>query len=311
MMQWRSWGNDSGSGRESDTARAIVEEPVHACAFCRGKGEKPAGSRCSVCRGKGTVEIRPPAVKCALCKGRGEERPRGNVTCNACRGKGYITVTAPVQKCASCRGTGRQRSSLLACLVCRGAGVVSISQRKTETAAPSTGGPAPRPAFSFRIGEQPPSTGSRRATVPRATARKMQASPTAVADTSAVLASELEILRLYARASLAGERIILTDAARRTPAYVNLLKGSLIEKGLLRQNGPRKFEITERCLKVIRKRGGVETMEDNSKRLAAPKSAETEEREWPPHDAPKVGTSAAKPSISDGNALRWTTLRGI
>ena len=140
MMRWRSLKDDSETGGASDAAGAILEEPIQTCAFCRGKGEKPAGAQCSVCRGKGTVEIRPPAVRCALCKGRGEERPRGNVTCNACRGKGYVTVKPPIQKCASCRGTGRQRSSLLACLACRGAGVVSTGANRTETVGISTSG---------------------------------------------------------------------------------------------------------------------------------------------------------------------------
>ena len=308
-MQWHSLKDGNETGRQTDAVRAIVEEPVQTCAFCRGKGEKPAGSQCSVCHGRGTVEIRPPAVKCALCKGRGEERPRGNVTCNACRGKGYVTVTPPVQKCASCRGTGRQRSSLLTCIACRGAGVVSTGPQKTDTVAVSRLGPAPRPAFSFRIGEQP-STGGKRTTVPGRAARRMATSPTAIAHAPTVLASELEILRLYARASLTGEQIILSDAARRTPAYVKLLKGSLIKKGLLRQNGPGKSEITDRGLEVVRKRGGVETVEDDSS-VAAIRIAKGEEADRPPAQNPKADAPIRLPAASREEGLRWTALRGI
>ena len=309
-MQWRLSRNDKETGRESDTVRVIVEEPIQTCAFCRGKGEKPSGSRCSVCHGKGTVEIHPPAVRCALCKGRGEERPRGNVTCNACRGKAYITIRPPIQKCASCSGTGRQRGSLLACIACRGAGVVSICPRKTETAAVSTEQRAPRPAFTFRIGEQPPSAGGRTASVAGAAARRMPASPTAVTGAPAVLASELEVLRLYARAFLTGERIILSDAARRTPAYVQLLKGSLIKKGLLRRSDSRRFEIADRGLKMVCKHEGVEAAEHGD-HLAARGSQKVNEEDPVPAGPTKLGIPARVPSASRDNGLRWTTLSRI
>lgn len=308
-MQWCLSKDGGEAGHETDGAPAIVEEPAQVCAFCRGKGEKPAGSQCSVCRGKGRVEIRPPAVKCALCKGRGEERPRGNVTCNACRGKGYVTVTPPMQKGGSCRGTGRQRGSLLACITCHGAGVVSISPQKTQAVASSRPGPAARPAFTFRIGEQPLSTGGRRATVPGTAARRMQASSAAVAGTPTVLANELEILRLYARAFLTGERIILTDAARRTPAYTKLLKESLIKKGLLRPNGWRKLEITDRGLQVVRKRGRVEAAGHGS-HPAARGAEKADEGDATPTDPAKAVVPAQAPAASNDNGLQWSALRG-
>ncbi len=300
-MQWRPVKDDKDSSRGTGAAYAIIEDPVQACAFCRGKGEKPAGSKCSVCRGKGTVEIRPPAVRCALCKGRGEERPRGNVTCNACRGKGYVTVKPPVEKCASCRGTGRQQGSRLTCIACRGAGVVSVKPRGEETKAVSVGGRVPRPAFTFRIGEQP-STGNRRAATASAAARRVAAGSTA-AHLPAVLASELEILRLYARASL-GERIVLSREARHTPAYVNLLQKSLIKKGLLRGAGSRRCQITDTGLQVVRKRGGIETVEKDD-RTAGPEALEQNQVDRPPATA-----SAPVPSDAWENGLRWTALRG-
>lgn len=310
-MQWRSLKEDNGTGRETGAAYEIIKEPVQPCAFCRGKGEKPAGSQCSVCRGKGTVQIRPPAVKCALCKGRGEERPRGNVTCNACRGKGFVTVAPPIQKCASCRGTGRQRGSRLACITCHGAGVVSVNPQETRAAATSRGGPTPRPAFAFRIGEQP-SIGGRKAAVASAAARRAPAGSTAGADPGAsggTLASELEILRLYARASL-GERVVLSKAARRTPAYVKLLQKSLVKKGLLRHAGSRRLQITDHGLQAVRIRGGVETVKDGDK-PAAPESPKKDQADRPPADALKVPAPAPMPSTTRGIGLRWTVLSGV
>lgn len=308
MMQWRlSTGNDTGG--ESNAARMVIEETVQPCAFCRGKGEKPAGSKCSVCGGKGLVEIRPPAVRCALCKGRGEERPRGNVTCNACRGKGYVAVTPPIERCASCRGTGRQRGSRLACTTCRGAGVVTVQAHRTQTTAASSAGRLPRPAFALRIG-QPPPTGNRRPAVLSPAVGRTPASAGAVAHDPAVLASELEILRLYARALLTGERIILSEASRRSPAYVKLLKGSLIKKGLLRPNGSRKFEITELGLEALRKRGGLEFVERPSSARGLESTREVQPGRSPA-GAVRRPTGVVASSASRESGLRWTTVRGI
>lgn len=308
MMQWRSLKSDNEAGGATDAARLMTEEPTQVCAFCRGKGEKPAGARCPVCRGKGTVEIRPPAVKCALCKGRGEERPRGNVTCNACRGTGYISVAPPIQKCASCRGTGRQRSSRLACTVCRGAGMVGAARHEMATAPLSTRGPSPRPAFTLRIGEPPP-TGNAGPGLRNRAARSTPAGHSHVEHVPSVLASELEILRLYARASCTGERIILSDSARRTPAYVKVLQKGLIEKDLLRKAGPRKLEITHRGLQVAGKIDGDEAVKRSSG-PGAPRSAE--QGEGGPVGAGAAGHTApaAAASGSPQNGVRWSPLGG-
>jgi len=95
------------------------------CGFCAGMGEKPRGSVCSVCRGSKRIRFTPPVVRCASCKGRGEEKPRSNVTCTPCRGKGYVSVIKPVEICSTCNGIGRTRGSNLACVRCKGIGVVS------------------------------------------------------------------------------------------------------------------------------------------------------------------------------------------
>jgi len=300
-MQWRPGKDDEDTSRGTGAAYAIVEDPVRPCAFCRGKGEKPVGSQCPVCRGKGTVEIRPPAVRCALCKGRGEQRPRGNVTCSACRGKGYITVTPPLEKCASCRGTGRQPGSRLACIACHGAGVVSAKPRGAMREAVSVGGRTPRPASTSRIGEQP-STGNRKASAASAAAGRVPAGSTAD-HIPAVLASELEILRLYALAPF-GKRVVLSKATRRTPAYVNLLQKSLIKKGLLRGAGSHRLRITDRGLQVVRRRGGIQPAEQRAG-APAPEPVEPE-----PADLPPATASAPVPSDALENGLRWTALRG-
>lgn len=127
--------------------------------------------------------------------------------------------------------------------------------------------------------------------------RRFPRSPDAVADIPAVLASELEILRLYVRASLTGERIVLSEASRRTPAYVKLLQESLIKKGLLRQTDSRKLQITDRGMQVVHKRGGVQTAEDSS-RPAARQFERGKERDLAPVASPE-------------NGLRWATIRGI
>lgn len=111
-----------------DKPKKIVEllrDEWYDCGFCNGTGEKPKGSVCSVCKGKKRVQLRPPVVKCASCRGRGEEKPRTNVTCIPCRGKGYISVVEPVEVCPTCNGVGRTRGSNLACVQCKGIGVIT------------------------------------------------------------------------------------------------------------------------------------------------------------------------------------------
>lgn len=109
------------------TLTLIFDEEVN-CGFCKGRGERPPGSICPVCRRNGTINVIPPVVKCARCRGRGDEKPRVHVTCSSCRGLGYVSVTEPIEKCSSCHGTGTSGGSKLACLQCKGAGVVSIKQ---------------------------------------------------------------------------------------------------------------------------------------------------------------------------------------
>jgi len=108
----------------------LLWEESYDCAFCRGRGEKPRGSVCSVCKGKKRLEIKPPVVRCAKCKGRGEERPRTNITCTSCRGRGYVSVIEPVAVCPSCRGRGATSTSNLPCVQCRGSGVITIKERE-------------------------------------------------------------------------------------------------------------------------------------------------------------------------------------
>jgi len=120
---------------KSDTLPDKPKKPVnllrdewYICAFCGGAGEKPKGSVCSVCKGKKRMQLNPPVVKCASCKGRGEEKPRTNVTCTPCRGKGYVSVNEPVEVCPICNGVGRTRGSSLACVQCKGIGVITVKE---------------------------------------------------------------------------------------------------------------------------------------------------------------------------------------
>jgi len=116
-----AWEGGGGTGQ-------IFEEEVYKCGFCKGTGQKPRGSTCSVCRGSGEVAVDPPAVKCAYCKGRGEERLGTNITCTACRGRGIVHVEEPIEKCKHCRGTGAEPTNKLVCISCRGKGVVTVRE---------------------------------------------------------------------------------------------------------------------------------------------------------------------------------------
>lgn len=107
----------------------VLTDKVYDCGFCRGTGEKPKGTKCSVCKGKGTVSVSPPSVMCAYCKGRGEDRSNKNITCLACKGKGIISVHEPVEICSHCNGKGREPTNKLLCGACKGSGVVTVKQR--------------------------------------------------------------------------------------------------------------------------------------------------------------------------------------
>lgn len=110
------------------TVGKILPERVFYCAFCRGKGLKPAGSVCPVCRGQGTVTVDPSAVMCAYCKGSGQEKPRSNITCTCCKGIGIVHVTEPIEVCEHCHGRGAEPTNKLPCGKCHGAGVVTVRE---------------------------------------------------------------------------------------------------------------------------------------------------------------------------------------
>ena len=125
---WESVKTKSGLNGpvlDKDTINFLYEES-YPCSFCRGVGEKPKGSVCSVCKGKKEVALRPPVIKCVYCKGRGEERRLSNTTCTVCGGKGFVSVVPPVAICSSCRGRGVSGEGKLPCTQCKGKGVVTI-----------------------------------------------------------------------------------------------------------------------------------------------------------------------------------------
>jgi DnaJ-class molecular chaperone len=97
------------------------------CSFCRGTGKDPFGilswlSTCCVCGGQGVVTVPAPARRCAHCRGSGAVK---TFTCTVCRGTGFVPrLPGPTLCCPKCRGTGSDGASGLACLQCRGWGVV-------------------------------------------------------------------------------------------------------------------------------------------------------------------------------------------
>ena len=105
----------------------LLYDATYECAFCRGRGERPAGATCPVCRRSGTVSFEPPVVTCGYCHGRGEVPARSGITCPVCKGKGKVSVKEPIQICRSCRGRGRKSGSALYCIRCRGVGAISVS----------------------------------------------------------------------------------------------------------------------------------------------------------------------------------------
>lgn len=140
-MDWKSdlkeqgsewaWEPVAQSSRAYSRKRGqVLRQEIYDCAFCKGTGERPPGSKCPVCKGKGKVHVKPPAVTCAFCKGRGEEKPRSTLTCSACRGKGIVSVQEPIKICPTCNGRGRQIGSNLYCMSCKGTGVVTVKTGK-------------------------------------------------------------------------------------------------------------------------------------------------------------------------------------
>lgn len=126
-MEWK-WS--SGAKVEPDKSTEVITDIDKLdCAFCRGRGEKPRGSKCAVCGGSGKVRVEPPFLVCAYCKGRGEEKPRSNVTCTVCRGKGHVSVKEPFENCSKCGGKGADSHTKLPCIMCRGKGVITVKER--------------------------------------------------------------------------------------------------------------------------------------------------------------------------------------
>ena len=110
----------------------VLRQEIYDCAFCKGTGMRPKGSRCPVCKGQETVHVQPPAVVCAFCKGTGEEIRRSTITCSVCKGKGVVSVQEPVKRCPTCNGRGRQIGSSLYCMSCKGKGVVIAAKTTKE-----------------------------------------------------------------------------------------------------------------------------------------------------------------------------------
>ena len=107
----------------------LLYDSIYECAFCHGRGERPAGTICPVCRRSGVVSLEPPVVICAYCSGRGEVPPRSGITCTVCGGRGRVSVSEPIQICPGCRGRGRKRGAALSCIQCKGLGVVTANVR--------------------------------------------------------------------------------------------------------------------------------------------------------------------------------------
>ncbi len=104
----------------------LLRQHVYDCAFCKGTGQRPKGSKCPVCKGRETVRVQPPAVICAFCGGTGEEIRSSVITCSVCKGKGVVSVVEPIKICSACRGSGRPIGSSLYCTACKGKGVVTV-----------------------------------------------------------------------------------------------------------------------------------------------------------------------------------------
>ncbi len=108
------------------TRPARVHE-TRTCAFCRGRGVDPFNalsdrSLCGSCGGKGTVEVATPHVRCAYCSGSGSHK---TYRCLICAGSGVVAAPkGPTRACPDCEGKAFESSSGLACLTCKGRGVV-------------------------------------------------------------------------------------------------------------------------------------------------------------------------------------------
>ena len=208
----------------------LLTEATHPCAFCKGKGEKPKGTKCNVCRGSGVISIDPPAVVCAYCKGRGDDKPRSRITCTVCRGKGFVSVKEPIKGCSRCRGTGAEPNNKLPCLECRGKGVISnkIPMRQTVPSEPN---------FHHRIRFQMEQK-ERRMELPA----KQKRNPTA---------SEIEVLKVYYESKRQKRSLNVSSYTKMTPAYLGMMVRSLVENGFLAAIGTRRYEITHKGIELL------------------------------------------------------------
>ena len=122
-------GMFESSGEQGLPEKTILRAPSQKCGFCSGTGTRK-GSICPACRGKGEVYIRTgAAVVCGFCRGTGEDKPRSNVTCLVCKGAGVVTVEEPIKTCPQCRGRGRESgNSNLPCGRCKGKGVIGVKE---------------------------------------------------------------------------------------------------------------------------------------------------------------------------------------
>ena len=130
VWEHEATAKDGGTYGRAGKVGQLLRQQVYDCGFCKGTGQRPAGSSCPVCKGRETVRVQPPAVICAFCKGRGEEIPRSTITCSVCRGKGVVSVVEPIKICPTCRGRGRTIGSSLYCMTCKGKGVVTVKTAK-------------------------------------------------------------------------------------------------------------------------------------------------------------------------------------
>ena len=120
--------SNSGSTRRARVA--------HSCAFCGGKGVDPYASlsdrsTCGACNGKGTMMVPSPFVRCAYCQGSGSYKM---YRCLICGGSGVVAApTGPTQRCPSCNGRAFEASSGLACLTCKGRGVIPARPQTSKS----------------------------------------------------------------------------------------------------------------------------------------------------------------------------------
>jgi DnaJ-class molecular chaperone len=105
------------------------------CAFCQGRGVDPFHalsdrSTCGSCQGRGTVVVPMPHVRCVYCSGTGSHK---TYRCLICGGSGVVAaLVGPTRTCPDCEGKAFESSSGLACLTCKGRGVVMTRPKRTQ-----------------------------------------------------------------------------------------------------------------------------------------------------------------------------------